>query len=138
MRVRPLVITLLSVLGLFVILQMLFIMATWQAGWFHQPLAVAYTVVWVLAGLAGLSAAFRPPRGVPAATWERLPWLGAGALLGFVVPGLFSVAPYMFLAATLFAVAAAMRAPRKRYALEALGLAVVVTLIALGISALGL
>ena len=136
MRVRSLVITLLAVLGLFVVLQMLFIIATWQADWFRQPLAVAYTVVWVLAGLAGLSAAFRPPRGVPAATWERLPWLGAGALLGFVVPTMFSAGPYMLLAATLFAAAAALRAPRGRYALEALALAIVVTAIVLGIASL--
>ena len=127
-----------ALLGFFVPLQLVLTLWSWQPEWFAQPQAVFFAALWLVAGLAGLSAAFRPPRGVPAATWERLPWLGAGALLGFVVPGLFSVAPYLFLAATLFAVAAAMRAPRKRYALEALGLAVAVTLIALGISALGL
>ncbi len=133
-RLRLLLIGLASLLGLFIIAQLLLTIWVLQPDWFHDPMAIIYGSLWVLAGLTGLSAAFRPPRGVPAAVWERLPWLAAGVLWGFVGPGIFSVGAHLFFSGSLILLAAALRTPRKRYALEALLTAMLTTGVVLGIA----
>jgi len=133
-RLRFLLISLTALLGLFVIGQLLLTIWALQPDWFHDPMAVAYATLWVLAGLAGLSAALPQPPKVPSSLWERLPWLAAGVLLGFVVPGLFSIGFHMLLSGSLLLLAAALRTPRKRYALEALLTVLLTTGVVLGIA----
>ncbi len=122
---------LLALLGLFMLIQLLLSIWTLQRSWFTGPLPYLYAALWVLAGLAGLTVALPAPRWVPSARWRRLAWWAGGLLLGFVIPGAFSIAAYMLVAATLVLLAAALRAWRPRYALEALGVAALTTALVL-------
>ncbi len=127
MRFARLLSRLSALLGLFVILQLVLALWSWQPEWFAQPQAALFAALWVIAGLAGTTVAVRAPQFIALECWERLPYWGGGLLLGFVVPGTWSVAAYMLLAATLTLIAAGLRAWRPRYALEALGIAVLTT-----------
>ena len=133
-RLRSLISGLVTLLGLFVIAQLLLTIWALQPDWFHDPMAVTCATLWALAGLAGLSAALPHPPKVPSSLWERLPWLAAGVLLGFVGPGIFSVGFHLFFSGSLLLLAAALRTPRKRYALEALLTVLLTTGVILGIA----
>lgn len=136
MRPRPLIGGLAALLALFVLLQLLLAIGALQPHWFREPLSVAYVSLWTLAGLAGLSVILPRPRRWSPAFWGRIPWLAGGLLLGFVVPGMFSIGAYMLFSGTLILLAAALQRPGKRYALEALLMALVTTGVVAGVDIL--
>ena len=103
-------------------------------GWLGHPVGAAWGVLWLLAAGGTVVVSLEPfrRRRPRLALWW--PYAAAGWLLGFVVPGLFSIFPFMLLAGLACLLAALLLAPRSR------GLALtllVATLTTLAILALG-
>lgn len=101
-------------------------------GWLGHPVGVTFAVLWLLAVGGTLAASSEPFRR----RWPRWalwwPYVAAGWLLGFVVPGLFSIFPSIFLAGLACLLAALLLAPRGRGLALTLLVAGLTTLLALG------
>ncbi len=104
-------------------------------GWLGHPVGVAYGVLWLLAVGGTVAASLAPFRR----RWPRLAlWWSygaAGLLLGFVVPGLFSIFPFMLLAGLACLLTALLLAPRGRGLALTLLVAILITLGVLAVAA---
>ncbi len=102
-------------------------------GWLGHPVGAAYGVLWLLAAGGTVVASLEPfrRRRPRLALWW--PYGAAGWLLGFVVPGLFSIFPFMLLAGLACLVAALLLAPRGRGLALTLLVAILTTLVVLGL-----
>ncbi len=101
--------------------------------WLGHPVAMAYVVGWLLAATTPAAAAValnRNSRPKPA-VWG--PYTAAGYLLGFIVPGLFSIFPMMLVAGLACLGAALLLAPRGRGLALSLLVALLTTLTVLAV-----
>lgn len=105
-------------------------------GWLGHPVGAAYGALWLLAAGGTVVASLEPfrRRRPRLALWW--PYGAAGWLLGFVVPGLFSIFPFMLLAGLACLLAALLLAPRGRGLALTLLVAILSTLVILGLGCL--
>ncbi len=94
-------------------------------GWLGHPVGMAYAVGWLLAAASPATAAVAMNRNsrLKPVVWG--PYTAAGYLLGFVVPGLFSIFPMMLVAGLACLGAALLLTPSGR----GLALSLLVTLL---------
>ena len=100
----------------------------WQSDAFASPVLWGYLGLWLGAGVSGVTIFIVPSTGRVVRWWPLAPWVGAGVLLGFVVPGLFSFGGYVLLAGLLLALAAALKYPAWKGVLLTVVVAIAVTM----------
>lgn len=119
----------LTVLAMGVCLAVVFLFASQQLDelW---PLPGLYFIEIILLGLLGVASRIGDTSSAGAAFWGAVPWVVAGALLPFVILGIFSIGLFIFPAMLAFGLAgAAADLRQKRATAGHLGLAVLIALL---------